>query len=79
MAQGDSGKIVLEIEPAEKQRLYFAVKRDGLTMKEWFLQQMATYLDRSVVAERRASYGGSKSLGAGSSKGGGTRKKRGAR
>jgi hypothetical protein len=80
MARGDSGKIVLEIEPAEKEKLYSAVKRDGLTMKDWFLQQMASYLDRSVVAERRAAYGGGKSLGAGSAKKGGTtKKKRGAR
>lgn len=79
MARGDSGKIVLEIDPAEKEKLYSAVKRDGLTMKDWFLQQMASYLDRSVVAERRASYGSGKSLGAGSSKSGMMRKKRGAR
>lgn len=76
MARGDSGKIVLEIEPADKEKLYFAVKRDGLTMKEWFLQQMATYLDRSIVAERRASYG-NKPSGVGPQKH--TRKKRGSR
>jgi hypothetical protein len=57
MARGNSGKIVLEIEPAEKEKLYSAVKSDGLTMKEWFLQQMTNYLERSVIAEQRAVYG----------------------
>lgn len=79
MARGTSGKIVLEIEPAEKEKLYSAVKRNGLTMKEWFLQQMDIYLDRSVIAEPHPSYGGGKSSGAARSKSGMSRKKRGAR
>ena len=60
MARGDSGKIVLEIEPAGKEELYSAVKKDGMTMKEWFLRQKANYLGRSVVAESPATYGGRK-------------------
>lgn len=57
MARGNSGKIVLEIAPTDKEKLYFAVKKDGMTMKEWFLQQMTSYLDRPVVAERPPHYG----------------------
>jgi hypothetical protein len=44
MARGDSGRIVLEIDPAEKQELYDAVTRDGMTLKEWFLRKATEYL-----------------------------------
>jgi len=44
MARGDSGRIVLEIDPAEKQELYNAVTRDGMTLKDWFLRQATDYL-----------------------------------
>jgi hypothetical protein len=44
MAIGESGRIVLEIDPAEKQSLYAALGRDGLTLKDWFLRQVGTYL-----------------------------------
>lgn len=44
MAVGDSGRIVLEIDPAEKQSLYAALGRDGITLKRWFLQQVGSYL-----------------------------------
>lgn len=44
MARGDSGRIVLEIDPEEKQLLHDAVRKDGMTMKEWFLLQKEEYL-----------------------------------
>jgi hypothetical protein len=44
MARGDSGRIVLEIDPAEKQALYEAVTRDGMTLKDWFLRRATEYL-----------------------------------
>jgi hypothetical protein len=44
MAVGDSGRIVLEIDPVEKQTLYSALGRDGITLKEWFLRQVGSYL-----------------------------------
>lgn len=45
MARGDSGRIVLEIDPLRKGELYAAVNKEGLTLKEWFLRQTAHYLD----------------------------------
>ena len=36
MARGDSGRIVLEIDPTEKDELYAAVTKDGMTLKDWF-------------------------------------------
>ncbi len=65
MARGESGRIVLEIDPSQKDELYTALIKDGLTLKEWFLQQASHYLrDRSqiplfvplVVAEDQARY-----------------------
>jgi hypothetical protein len=44
MAVGDSGRIVLEIDPTEKQSLYAALGRDGITLKDWFLRQVGGYL-----------------------------------
>lgn len=44
MARGESGRIVLEIDPAEKQVLYDAVTRDGMTLKDWFLRKATEYL-----------------------------------
>jgi hypothetical protein len=51
MARGESGRIVLEIEPSDKEQLHSAVRKDGLTLKEWFVQQMQNYLHGSRAAE----------------------------
>ena len=44
MARGESGRIVLEIDPSEKDELYTALKKDGLTLKEWFLARAKGYV-----------------------------------
>jgi hypothetical protein len=44
MARGKSGRIVLEIGPTEKDELYNALTRDGLTLKDWFLRRATEYL-----------------------------------
>ena len=44
MARGESGRIVLEIDPTEKQELYSALTRDGMTLKDWFLRRATEYL-----------------------------------
>jgi hypothetical protein len=44
MARGESGRIVLEIEPSEKDELYAAVTKDGMTLKDWFRQKASEYL-----------------------------------
>jgi len=44
MARGESGRIVLEIDPAEKHDLYDALTRDGMTLKDWFLRRAEEYL-----------------------------------
>jgi hypothetical protein len=44
MARGESGRIVLEIDPSEKEELYSAVTKDGMTLKDWFLRKANEYL-----------------------------------
>jgi hypothetical protein len=65
MARGDSGRIVLEIDPSHKNELYGALTKDGLTLKDWFLQQADNYLrtrdqiplfGAPVVAEKPTRY-----------------------
>ena len=65
MARGESGRIVLEIDPSQKDELYSALARDGMTLKDWFLKQASHYLsdnsqltffESSVVAEEPPAY-----------------------
>jgi uncharacterized protein YjhX (UPF0386 family) len=44
MARGESGRIVLEIDPTEKHELYSALTRDGMTLKDWFLRRATEYM-----------------------------------
>jgi hypothetical protein len=44
MARGESGRIVLEIDPSEKKELYEALTKDGMTLKDWFLRRASSYL-----------------------------------
>jgi hypothetical protein len=44
MAVGQSGRIVIEIDPEQKQELYAALEADGLSLKRWFLQRVDEYL-----------------------------------
>lgn len=50
MSIGTSGRIVIEIEPDIKRRLYSALAKNGLTLKDWFLQNTGEYLDLSEHA-----------------------------
>jgi hypothetical protein len=65
MARGESGRIVLEIDPSEKKELYAALTRDGMTLKDWFLRSATDYLRERgqgqlfapmVLAENPVSY-----------------------
>jgi len=44
MSRGNSGRIVVEIDPEVKDRLYVALVKDKLTLKDWFLTQCNSYL-----------------------------------
>lgn len=44
MPVGQSGRIVIEMDPEQKQELYAALAEDGLSLKQWFLKQAHEYL-----------------------------------
>jgi hypothetical protein len=48
MARGPSGRIVVEVDPVLKRELHAALAADGVTLKDWFLIRV-----RSFVTERR--------------------------
>jgi len=45
MARGNSGRIVLEIDPSLKRRVYSALSAEGMTLKDWFVSNVTTYLE----------------------------------
>ena len=44
MAKGESGRLVIEIDPSIKKELYDTLGDKGLNMKEWFLMNAKAYL-----------------------------------
>ena len=48
MPRGESGRIVIEIEPEMKRRLYAALAISGSTLKDWFLRNATSFCDESV-------------------------------
>jgi hypothetical protein len=48
MARGESGRIVIEVEPEVKRRLYAALALSGSTLKDWFIRNAATYCEESI-------------------------------
>ena len=47
MARGKSGRVVIEIDPRLKRNLYQSLKKNDLTLKEWFLKQAEDYIKNS--------------------------------
>ena len=51
MPVGRSGRIVVEIDPELKQELYAALDHDGISLKQWFLDNAGEYLrDRGQLS-----------------------------
>ena len=48
MARGNSGRIVLEIDPKIKQNLYSELSRHNLTLKDWFLDRATSFINNST-------------------------------
>jgi len=47
MPRGESGRIVIEVEPEFKRRLYVALAMSGSTLKDWFLKSAAQFCDEA--------------------------------
>ncbi|OEO30353.1 hypothetical protein VW23_021760 [Devosia insulae DS-56] len=44
MPKGDSGRVVIEVDPGLKRRLYSALAIEGSTLKDWFITAAGTYV-----------------------------------
>jgi hypothetical protein len=44
MSMGESGRIVIEVGPDLKRRLYAALAGDGSTLKNWFVEAATNYI-----------------------------------
>ena len=54
MPRSDGNRIVLEIDPDLKKRLYDRLDQEGLTLKDWFFNGAVAYLQEhnSIVGRR---------------------------
>jgi hypothetical protein len=48
MARGQSGRIVLEVNPELKNELYSAISKKGITLKDWFVDTAEQYINHQV-------------------------------
>lgn len=48
MPRGESGRIVVEIDPEMKRRLYAALALSGSTLKDWFIRNASSFCDESA-------------------------------
>lgn len=44
MPKGESGRVVIEVDPNLKRRLYSALAIDGSTLKNWFISVAENYV-----------------------------------
>ena len=51
MAKGDSGRIVIEVDPDLKRRLYSALALESLTLKDWFIKNVDLYLSEKPIQD----------------------------
>jgi hypothetical protein len=45
MAQGKSGRVVVDLDPQFKEKLHETLKQRGTTLKQWFLEQAESYCE----------------------------------
>ncbi len=55
MARGQSGRIVLEVNPELKNELYSAISKKGITLKDWFIDTAEQYI-KYQVAEKQLTF-----------------------
>lgn len=53
MPRSDGNRIVLEIDPDLKKRLYDRLDKEGSTLKDWFCSRAILYLDQDSIVGRR--------------------------
>jgi hypothetical protein len=51
MSRGGSGRIVIEVDPELKRRLYAVLAMSGSTLKDWFVASASKYCDHAVQSD----------------------------
>lgn len=64
MSRGPSGRVVVELEPELKRRLYAQLVREGHTLKEWLVQRASEYLAKRESTTARPRQASSRSRAA---------------
>lgn len=49
MARGDSGRIVLEVNPKLKKQIYSILALEQKTLKSWFIEHAETYISEKKI------------------------------
>lgn len=44
MAKGESGRVVVELDPFQKSQLYSALAIENKTLKDWMIERIQQYL-----------------------------------
>lgn len=57
MARGESGRVVVEVDPALKRELYAALAMSGSTLKDWFVRSAEDYCSSGVQGSLFAELG----------------------
>ena len=60
MAKGQSGRIVIEVDPDLKRQLYSALAIDDLTLKDWFIAHAQSFVAQH---DRKSSKAANKKQG----------------
>lgn len=55
MARGQSGRIVLEVDPELKNELYSAISKKGMTLKDWFVDTAEQYI-KYQISEKQLTF-----------------------
>jgi hypothetical protein len=55
MARGQSGRIVLEVDPELKNELYSTISKKGITLKDWFVDTAEQYI-KYQIAEKQLTF-----------------------
>ncbi|WP_110068197.1 MULTISPECIES: hypothetical protein [Gammaproteobacteria] len=51
MSKSESGRLVLEIDPELKRKLYAVLALEQKTLKEWFIESSSSYVKERLKAE----------------------------
>lgn len=54
MAKGESGRVVVELEPTQKRQLYSALAIENKTLKDWMIERIEQYLSESNESKSEA-------------------------